>query len=91
MLVAKVIETEAQPVGHPGVVVGRARRRFAVGEGWIRGGERLHHLQAAGGFVAIGGQVNVVAPFRQTSEHRFEVAEVGEVPAEKQDPHAVLV
>ena len=90
MLVAQVVEAEAQMIGDPRIIVRRARRSVAVGDVRIRGGERLDKLQAAFCFVLVRREVNVVPAVGESPEHGFEIAEVREVPPEEEDLHSCL-
>ena len=93
MLVSQVVEAEPQMIGDPRIVIGRTRRRVAVGDVRVGGGERLDQLQAArpGLIVPVRREVNVVPTLGESPEHGFEIAEVREVASEEEDLHLTLV
>jgi hypothetical protein len=86
VLVTKVLQTMAQTTGDPRPVVRCATRRHADADVRVLSDKSFDERPTLVR-LALHGEVNDVAARGELAEYGVEVAEIGEPPPEKQNPH----
>ena len=89
--VAEIVEPEAQRARDPRIPAPLPDRSHTRRDAGIRRDQPLDQFLPAQRVIAIGREVDRVATFGQPCDDRVEVAEVGEVPCDKQDLHGCAV